>query len=509
MREDRYGNRPTPRQDSPNRAAHVAPTHLDRQPRTRQLDDEAAERARARAERRAARAAESERGSRTRRDDNVYADERPDYGGIRIEPRIIALAVVAVLALGALVLLGSCVAGCVGGAGSQDSGETQEVATHSGKRSVTDSYVLLDQGRTTASGDGRVTFCAVGDNLMNQNLLDLVYSWNDDGTYDFSPLYREIEDDVAGYDVAFINQETTLGGTDQFDYSGYPSYNTPDSMADAVEDAGFRVVTANTNHTYDTWVASIEHALGVWAEHDNVLLIGSYASAEDAAKVQMVECNGLRIAFLSYSYGQNGYELSDLPNDYYAVPIPSSQEELAADVAAAREVADVVVVYLHDGVEYTHEPSEEQRSFAQWCADEGVDLMIGSHCHWIQSMEWITRGEDAEGVDNNPDDSGNQMLAVYGLGDFLSGYHNNPECVLSGMFSCTFVRKGDTVHVEDVVWTPLIEHWEGTEDYVIPVRDYTEEMAENNELLTDLDDPYAWLRETSQSVIGDGFTIDM
>lgn len=501
MPEYRPTNRPTPRQGDTGRPAHVAPTRIDRQPTPRQLDGDAARRAQERAERRAARARESERGR---------GIELPD--GLPIQPRTIVLAVAAVIALALLVWLGSCVASCVGGAvsgGGEGGGEQQETVTRSGKRTETSSYVLLDEGRTTASGDGRVTFCAVGDNLANQNTLDIVRSWNDDGSYDFTPLYTHIKGTIQSYDVAFINQETTMGGDEEFDYSGYPSYNTPDSMADAVVDTGFRVVTSNTNHTYDTWVNTIVHSLGVWAQHDSVLLIGSFESAEAAAKVQMVECNGVRIAFLSYSYGQNGYELSDLPNDYYAVPIPSSQEELAADVAAAREVADVVVVYLHDGIEYTHEPSEEQRSFAQWCADEGVDLMIGSHCHWIQSMEWVTRASGAEGVDNNEDKSGNQMLAVYGLGDFLSGYHNNPECVLSGMFSCTFVRHGDEVRVEDVVWTPLIEHWEGSEDYVIPVRDYSDELARRNELLTDLDDPYAWLRDTSSQVIGDDFTIDM
>lgn len=358
----------------------------------------------------------------------------------------------------------------------------------------------LDAGRTTASGSGKVSFCAFGDNLANKNILDLADGWGGstgDGNYDFSPLYRDITSVVQNdYDVALVNQETTLGGTDGFDYAGYPSYNTPDSMAKAVSDAGFRVVNTNTNHTYDTWVNSIRHSQGVWAGYTNLITIGSYASEQDRNTVHMVECNGIRIAFLSYSYGQNGYEQSDLPNDYYAVPY--TEEGLATDIARAKSTADAVVVYMHWGIEYKHDPSEEERHFAQCCADDGADLVVGSHVHVIQSMEWVNRS------------GGGQMLCVYGLGDFVSGYHNNPACILSGMFSCNFVRgDGDAVEVRDVVWHPLVEHWENGDDRVCLLRDYDADKASKNELLSGEQNSYQWCRDTTTQVIGDQFTIDM
>ena len=106
---------------------------------------------------------------------------------------------------------------------------------------------------STASGMGRMSFSAVGDNLMNENLLTLADGWAGsagDGTYDFSPFYAEVAPVVQSqYDVSFINQETTLGGSDRYDYMGYPSYNTPDSLADAVADAGWRIVNTTSNHT--------------------------------------------------------------------------------------------------------------------------------------------------------------------------------------------------------------------------------------------------------------------
>ena len=354
-----------------------------------------------------------------------------------------------------------------------------------------------------------MSFSAVGDNLMNENLLELADGWSGsagDGTYDFSPLYAEVAPVIQGsYDVSFINQETTLGGNSDFDYAGYPSYNTPDSLADAVADAGWRIVNTDTNHTYDTWTKSIEHSQGVWAAKTGLVTIGSYDSDADRQTVRLVECNGIRLAALSYCYGQNGYEQSDLPNDYFAVPY--DEAKMREDVARVREVADVVLVYMHWGEEYTNEASDEQRSIAKVCADIGVDMVIGSHAHVIQPVEWVER------------EGGGKMLCAYGLGDFASGYRNSPNCIMSGMLSCDFVRAdgdaaaGDNVGpggiaVENVTWHPLVEHMVGSTDVVRFVKGYSAADAEANELLSTVGDPTTWPLEKTREVIGDAATID-
>lgn len=361
----------------------------------------------------------------------------------------------------------------------------------------------------TASGMGRMSFSAVGDNLMNENLLTLADGWAGsvgDGTYDFSPFYAEVAPVVQSrYDVSFINQETTLGGSDRYDYMGYPSYNTPDSLADAVADAGWRIVNTNSNHTYDTWTPSIEHAQQVWDAKTGLVTIGSYASEADRDTVRVVECNGIRLAALSYCYGQNGYEQSDLPNDYYAVPY--DEAKMRSDVERARQVADVVLVYMHWGEEYTNGASDEQRAIAQVCADIGVDVVIGSHAHVIQPVEWVSRS------------GGGKMLCAYGLGDFVSGYQNSPNCILSGMLSCDFVRVGEDeqdgedvgpggIAVRNVVWHPLVEHMAGNTDVVRFVKGYSADDANANELLSSVGDPTTWPLEKTREVIGDAITID-
>ena len=328
----------------------------------------------------------------------------------------IPLVVMVLLALAALfcvVKLVSCAGNALRGGSEEpkeeqivekDGAPAQEVAAEDGKPAIK----LLDEGRVTQSGKGHVTFAAFGDNLANDNILAFADAWGGsgegDGVYDFAPLYQNVRDEIASYDIAFVNQETTLGGTggDEREWSGYPSYNTPDSMADALVGAGFRVINTNSNHTYDWWTDAIKYAQKLWNGYGGVLTIGSYEDQRDRDTIRVVECNGVRLAFLSYSYGQNGYEQSDLPNDYYAVPF--SEAALKKDVEAAREVADVVVVYLHAGTEYTNEPDEDQVAWAQACANNNVDLVIGSHVHVIQPMRWLDRAD------------GGKMLAVYGMG---------------------------------------------------------------------------------------------
>lgn len=390
----------------------------------------------------------------------------------------------------------------------------------------------LDLG-PTKTGEGRVSFSAVGDNLFNENLLDIADAAAGvagDGKYGFDGFYRKIKKKIASYDISFVNQETTLGGPDRYGYNGYPSYNTPDALAPVVAKVGWDVVNTNSNHTYDTWVPAIEHAQGVWnGLRDKLLTIGSFANEADRQAPRIVSCNGLRIAFLSYSYGQNGYTQADLPNAYFAVPY--DVEVMREDVVRSRAFADAVVVYLHAGIEYEHEPSETQRQWAQECVDAGVDLVIGSHVHVIQSMELLEA----------PD--GQNVLAVYGLGDFLSGYHNNPDTIMSGLFSCVFERvdasgtqaKGEgganrdeskdaaaekeanvdpafpprRVRVTKATWTPLIEHWENGDSTVRTVKGYADELARRNELLAGPPDPLGWIRDTTNRVIGEDFEIDM
>ncbi|MBR3317580.1 MAG: CapA family protein [Atopobiaceae bacterium] len=366
-----------------------------------------------------------------------------------------------------------------------------------------------------------VSFCAVGANIANDDILKSADAWggaSGDGVYEFSPLYEQMKGIVSGYDIAFLNQATTLGGHTSFEYQGYPSYNTPDTMADAVAAAGFNVVNCNTNHTYDMWVDAIAHSQSVWAQHPEITTIGSYSSEDDRANIRMVEKNGMTIAFLSYCYGQNGYTADQLPNDYFATPF--NKDKMRAEVAKAKEAADAVVVYMHwnetdevSGSQDTSTLSDEQQNYASYLAGLGVDLVLGCRGQSIQPVSYVGRGirtTDGSGVT-----AANGMLCVYGLGDFASAY-TLPSAVLSGMFTCDFVRDANgEVSIDNPTWHALIEHRNAGVDCVYPLTSYTADLAASNELLNRLNeggattDRLQWARDTTVRTVGNAIAVEV
>ena len=345
----------------------------------------------------------------------------------------------------------------------------------------------------------RVHFAAVGDNLPD----DAIGAYADaqagelgDGSYDYSGIYAPIKPYIESADLAYVKEETHLGG-DDIGPKGYPSFNTTDAMADAIVATGFDLVASASNHSYDWgYFGANEHSREVWNAQP-VAFTGTATSEEEAAKIATVERNGITFALLDYTYGVNGYSEADLPS--YAVNF-MDKERIAADVARAKEAADVVMVAMHWGTENYTQADEAQLDYAQFLADLDVDVVLGSHPHVIGPMALI-EGE-----------SGNRTLVAYSLGNFLS-HHEAPSAdnELEGMLSCDFVKTGDGVRIENVVWTPLVNHTDGSEYRVYALKDYTAELAAAHPTLSQLDDPLAWLRDESASIVnglGGDFAID-
>lgn len=347
----------------------------------------------------------------------------------------------------------------------------------------------------TGSQDGRVTLIAVGDNLTDATLgayADACAGEAGDGDYDYRPLYEEVKPYIEGADLAYVCQELHLD--DELGPKGYPSFNVTSQMADALVDTGFDLVAGASNHCYD-WASfgAAEHSRQTFDESP-LAYTGTANSQEQADELVVVERNGIRFAFLAYTYGVNGYAADELPP--YAVNI-MDEDRIRADVQRAREEADVVLVAMHWGTENTHEPDAQQQEYAQLLADLEVDVVLGSHPHVIQPLEWV------EGA------NGNRTLVAYSMGNFIS-YHDFPgfKNELGGMLGCTFVRDGDDVHVEDVQWWPLVNHTEGGQYRVYTLSDYTVKLAERNEVLSGVHLPLEALRSLDREVMGKEFRIN-
>ena len=349
-------------------------------------------------------------------------------------------------------------------------------------------------------GPSRVSFVAVGDNLPEIEMAtyaDAQAGEQGDGDYDYSPIFAPVRDYIQAADLAYVKEETHLGG-DDIGPKGYPSFNTTDQMADALVDAGFDLVGSASNHSYD-WgsYGANEHSRSVWNSKP-VAFAGTASSAQEADEPALVEREGITFALLDYTYGVNGYDREDLPD--YAVSF-IDRDRIAADVERARDQADVVLVAMHWGTENLMEADQTQREYAQYLADLGVDVVLGSHPHVIGPLTWLT-GE-----------GGNKTLVAYSLGNFTSN-HEAPHIQneLEGMLGCDFVKEEDgEVRIENVTWVPLVMHADGTSFAVYALKDYTPELAAAHTTLSAEEDPIGWLRQTSEDVVnslGDDFPID-
>ena len=346
----------------------------------------------------------------------------------------------------------------------------------------------------TAPVDGRVTLLAVGDNTPNDNVgayADALAGAVGDDKYDYRPIFQPVAPLVQAADLAYMNEETTVGGN-EIGPQGYPNFNTTDEMADAVVETGFDLVATANNHSYDYGSeGALEHSVALWNSLP-VDMVGTATTDEQYNRIVTRECNGITFALLNYTYGLNGYE-AIIPDGLVHL---IDEDAIAADVARAHEAADVVLVAMHWGNEHETEESDEQRELAQLLADLDVDLVIGAHPHVIQPMEWV---ENANG-------SGHRTLVTYSLGNFLIDHADPlPENVLEGMLTCDFVRDdAGKVGIENIMWTPLVLHVndDQTEYAVYPADDYTAELAAANRGLAGVDDPLEWVRSRTREIVG-------
>lgn len=222
-----------------------------------------------------------------------------------------------------------------------------------------------------------------------------------DGTYDFKPMLEYIKPISSKYNLSYYNQETILGGAD-LGYSNYPMFNSPDAVGDAFIDAGFNLVSLATNHTMDMGETGVRHSVNYWSKQNNVIWDGQRISQEDRDKVRIYECNDIKYAFFSYTTWTNGLETpegKDYLNNVY------SPEKVKNDIEKVKNQVDVIIVAMHWGDEYSTSVSMEQEEIANYLSSLGVQLIIGTHPHVVEPVQYINDGK---------------TLVIYSLGNFIS-----------------------------------------------------------------------------------------
>ncbi len=312
-----------------------------------------------------------------------------------------------------------------------------------------------------------VRFSATGDDLIHPGLYNQARKRATDGGYDFTYAYENLRDFYAGFDVNWLNQETLVN--DAFEPSGYPQFSTPTDITKALYDIGFRVFSLSNNHSYDKGAKGIEASLAHWATlPQDVAYMGFYnVDTLDDYVYQTV--NGITFGYLSYTEYTNGIPTPS--GAQHRVILLSELDLIEQQLAAVRPNCDVLVVSCHWGVEGSHQVSDGQRQMAQWLADRGVDLIIGTHPHVTQTAEWL------------PAADGTDAFVAYSLGNFVNA-QAHADNMIGAILDITFEKTtqpdgASAVAMLDPRLHPVITHYESNFSNIRAYlyRDYTDELG--------------------------------
>lgn len=284
-----------------------------------------------------------------------------------------------------------------------------------------------------------VTLVATGDILMHNT--QIASGQQADGSFQFDCFFKPVRSLIEYGDYASTNFEAAMAGGSS-GYTGYPKFNSPDEMAATLKEAGYDVVITSNNHILDRGYLGAIRTMGV-LRNAGLDIVGTYQSQEEKKSFLIKDLNGIRVGYLAYSYGTNG------------IPVPKehpyffnflNKETVLKEINQLRPKVDVLVLVLHWGVEYSLQPTEEQRELARIFLEAGVDVILGSHPHVIQPMEVMKV--------NNQD-----KFVIYSMGNFIGdqrGVERNSGVILNLNFQKDMSR-GQTV-LKNVSYTPTYSH---------------------------------------------------
>lgn len=261
---------------------------------------------------------------------------------------------------------------------------------------------------------------AVGDIMMHDTEIKAGYR-NTEGSYDYSSFFQYVSPLLKASDLVIGNLETPLAGKSAR-YTGYPLFNAPEILAKNLKEAGFNIVSTANNHCLDRGekglLSTLRHLDEAGLQH-----AGTYANPEEKDKLLTLDIKGVKIAFLSYTFGSNGISL---PATSPAAVNYLEPEQIEKDIAKAQvSGAKLIILALHFGQEYQPYPNAQQKQLVQAFFKAGAHVIIGHHPHVLQPPSI---------------DSG---LVFYSLGNFVSD-QNGMERKSSVILNLHFTVRPET-----------------------------------------------------------------
>ena len=245
--------------------------------------------------------------------------------------------------------------------------------------------------------------------MANGDLLyhDIIYisAKKSDGTYDFHENFEYVKPWLKQADLVIGDFEGTVN-KDHY-LAGYPLFNAPGEVMDAIKDAGYQVLDLAHNHILDSQIEGVVSTADA-IEKAGMTPVGVYThESRDKAPLLIKEVKGIKVAILAYSYGFNGIEQSISQEDYNRYLSDLDEDKMKAEIERAEKEADITVIMPQMGVEYQIEPTEEQKKLYHKMIDWGADIIFGGHPHVVEPAETVEK-------------DGDKKLIIYSMGNFIS-----------------------------------------------------------------------------------------
>ncbi len=300
----------------------------------------------------------------------------------------------------------------------------------------------LDDTIQNPNEDTTFHLTAIGDIMCHNTQYMDAYN-ADTGEYDFSYVFEDIEYYIKNSNITVANLETTFAGED-VGYSNYPRFNTPDALAYNLKKLGVDVISTAGNHSLDYGFDGLSRTIDVLDKAD-ITHVGTYQTQEKRDTIVFKYVKGIKIAFLNYAYGTNGITI---PSDKsYCINL-IDEELIKKDIETAKsQEADIIVVSVHWGTEYSTVPNDTQNELADFLFQNGVNIILGTHPHVLQKMEKRTVTLE--------DGSTQDGFIIYSLGNFISD-QNADNTRTSIILDLQITKHTDeSVTIDNVSYTPI------------------------------------------------------
>jgi poly-gamma-glutamate capsule biosynthesis protein CapA/YwtB (metallophosphatase superfamily) len=244
--------------------------------------------------------------------------------------------------------------------------------------------------------------------------------------------FRKIAPLLAASDITFVNLESPLSDQGRYFETGLIFHAAPEMIA-GLQLAGVSIASTANNHARDCGPHGVEFTVA-WLRSHGIQPLGSSESESRTHEGVVLARNGVRFGFLGYTFDQQNGNWHDIDTRIALTDLAA----LCRDVAALRKRADVVVVSMHNGVEYMPRPNKAQIAFAHAAIDAGATLVIGHHPHVVQPEEKYKGG-----------------LIFYSLGNFVFDQYQREATQHGEIVQVSFLGRGIlATHIMPVRITP-------------------------------------------------------